>query len=71
MSSYYYSATRAAARIARQAALQGLTYKQALNLLEAQGYSDTARCLAQFNSANDWNAYKCKEHTYAVQGGQV
>jgi hypothetical protein len=63
MSSYYVSTTRAAVRIARQAALQGMSYSQALSLLKSQGYGDTARCLTQFDSVNDWNTYLCRVRT--------
>ena len=55
MASYFESVRKAVIRIAKQAADQGLTYKQALALVQANGYKAIA--FYPFSSAIEWQEY--------------
>ena len=56
MASYFESVRKAVSRIAKQAANQGLTYNQALALVQANGYKAIA--FYPFANAMEWQEYK-------------
>ena len=60
MASYFESVRKAVSRIAKQAASQGLTYNQALALVQANGYKAIA--FYPFSNVMEWQEYKqtCK-----------
>lgn len=55
MASYFESVRKAVSRIAKQAANQGLTYNQALALVQANGYKASA--FYPFGNAIEWQEY--------------
>ncbi len=55
MASYFESVRKAVTRIAKQAASQGLTYNQALALVQANGYK--AISFYPFSNAIEWQEY--------------
>ena len=55
MASYFESVRKAVSRIAKQAADQGLTYTQALALVQANGYKAIA--FYPFSNAIEWQEY--------------
>lgn len=56
MASYFESARKAVNRIAKQAVNQGLTYNQALALVQANGYKASA--FYPLGSAIEWQEFK-------------
>ena len=56
MASYFESVRKAVNRIAKQAANQGLTYNQAMALVQANGYKASA--FYPFGSAIEWQEFK-------------
>lgn len=56
MASYFESVRKAVNRIAKQAASQGLTYNQALALVQANGYKASA--FYPFGSDVEWQEFK-------------
>lgn len=56
MASYFESVRKAVNRIAKQAANQGLTYNQALALVQANGYKASA--FYPFGSDVEWQEFK-------------
>lgn len=57
MASYINSITKAVSRIAKQAAAQDLTYRQALALVQAEGYKDAVKLFVCFNDPYSWQEY--------------